>query len=162
MRASRHFYHTFFLLSLNFCFAQQSLDSLKVPGFSVDIRFLDALDPARKSVIGPKEVKIFEQVAFDEIAKITTPSDSELRFEFIQTAHDFEHIILNAQVEDLPVSANFSQAYKVTADAEKNNKQRNDTHGPCQQPPTHRRRGHTVLHNNNNTQQCSLLEILFL
>ncbi len=123
MRASRHFYHTFFLLSLNFCFAQQSLDSLKVPGFSVDIRFLDALDPARKSVIGPKEGEIFEQVAFDEIAKIKTPSDSELGFEFIQTAHDFEHIILNAQVEDLPVSANFSQAYKVTADAEKNNKQ---------------------------------------
>ena len=123
MRASRHFYYTFFLLSLNFCFAQQSIDSLKVPGFSVDIRFLDVLDPARKSVIGPKEVKIFEQVAFDEIAKITTPSDSELRFEFVQTAHDFERIILSTQSEGLPVSAHFSQAYKGTTNAEKNNKQ---------------------------------------
>mgnify|MGYP001177259075 CR=1 FL=1 len=118
MRGSCYFFYFLVLFSFQICFGQQTIDTLRAPGFGVDMRFLDPLDPGRKSVIRSVPFNVLE-TENKLSAVLPVEKASELRYEFVQTAYDFEQKILGLDAEDLVASANFSQAYNSTADAEK-------------------------------------------
>ena len=88
MRGYCYFYYFLLLFGFQICSGQQTIDTLRAPGFGVDMRFLDPLDPGRKSVIRSVPFNVFE-TKNESNAVLLLENASELRYEFVQTAYDF-------------------------------------------------------------------------
>ena len=111
----------FFGLLGGFC--QQSLkdQTNTIPGFSVDIRFLDPLNLDKNSVISGTNNIIFQTEKKDTFLKLKTTLKPEINYEFINSAYEFEHQILKVNSVTRPFSSKFSGSYNAGTDAKRAN-----------------------------------------
>ena len=102
--------------------AQNTLpDSLLVPGFTVDIRFVDVLDLAHNAVISTARNAVFNTAVNQkkQRRKLQTDATSELKYIFVNTITDFERQILKTDTSARSFSAQFASAYNAFADKDR-------------------------------------------
>lgn len=109
------FLYFLFFISFSAVLAQQETSNrpLLSPGFSVDIRFMDPLDYSKVSVISGTTSAIFNYPNEITTTKLKTKLNSQLNYEFITSAYDYEKQVLKADSLQRPFSSRFSSVYNT-------------------------------------------------
>ncbi|MFI8378087.1 ankyrin repeat domain-containing protein [Leeuwenhoekiella sp. NPDC079379] len=83
------------------------------PGFSVDIRFVDPLNFDKNSVVSGNINLIFSTESLKGASKLKTSQKSQLSYEFVNSAYEFEKYILKADTSARAYSSRFSSVYNA-------------------------------------------------
>ncbi|WP_028375739.1 ankyrin repeat domain-containing protein [Leeuwenhoekiella sp. MAR_2009_132] len=109
----RFFYFIIFLGILRISAQQKAGESALNPGFSVDIRFVDPLNFNKNSVVSGDSNSIFNTENLKETSKLKTTRKSQLNYEFVNSAYEFEKHILKVDTSARAYSSRFSSVYNA-------------------------------------------------